>query len=191
MLFLNIMLYQPLERSHISSHKTCAYLFTPYRASRYTGSRYDGDSRRSRSRDRSPDRRSLYSDGGPRRSSAESRSNSSAFQTNRDSFRDALPRDPPRGPKALLDAPSGPRGGGYSGDFRGRGRGRGRGWRDDKSRASYSGAGRGLVRILASVSFNTEERVPSYHDEEGSVAIADGRATPNDLQLFKPRKVCI
>ncbi|KAI0182015.1 hypothetical protein GGR52DRAFT_64332 [Hypoxylon sp. FL1284] len=100
-------------------------------ASRYPGSRYDGDSRRSRSRDRSPDRRSLYSDGGPRRSSAESRANSSAFQTNRDSFRDALPRDPPRGPKALLDAPSGPRGGGYSGDFRGRGRGRGRGWRDD------------------------------------------------------------
>ncbi|KAI5864310.1 hypothetical protein GGS23DRAFT_563802 [Durotheca rogersii] len=100
-------------------------------ASRYSGSRYDGDSRRSRSRDRSPDRRSLYSDGGPRRSSAESRSNSSAFQTNRDSFRDALPRDTPRGPKALLDAPSGPRGGGYSGDFRGRGRGRGRGWRDD------------------------------------------------------------
>ncbi|OTA54883.1 hypothetical protein K449DRAFT_469132 [Hypoxylon sp. EC38] len=100
-------------------------------ASRYSGSRYDGDSRRSRSRDRSPDRRSLYSDGGPRRSSAESRSNSSAFQTNRDSFRDALPRDPPRGPKALLDAPSGPRGGGYSGDFRGRGRGRGRVWRDD------------------------------------------------------------
>ncbi|KAI0484307.1 hypothetical protein GGR56DRAFT_613295 [Xylariaceae sp. FL0804] len=97
-------------------------------ASRYSGSRYDGDSRRSRSRDRSPDRRSLYSDGGPRRSSAESRSNSTAFQTNRDSF---LPRDTPRGPKALLDAPSGPRGGGYSGDFRGRGRGRGRGWRDD------------------------------------------------------------
>ncbi|KAI0422437.1 hypothetical protein F5X98DRAFT_326045 [Xylaria grammica] len=100
-------------------------------ASRYTGSRYDGDSRRSRSRDRSPDRRSLYSDSGPRRSSAESRSNTAAFQTNRDSFRDTLPRDTPRGPKALLDPPSGPRGGGYSGDFRGRGRGRGRGWRDD------------------------------------------------------------
>ncbi|KAI1210690.1 uncharacterized protein F4807DRAFT_422279 [Annulohypoxylon truncatum] len=100
-------------------------------ASRYSGSRYDGESRRSRSRDRSPDRRSLYSDGGPRRASAESRSNSSAFQTNRDSFRDNLSREPPRGPKALLDAPSGPRGGGYSGDFRGRGRGRGRGWRDD------------------------------------------------------------
>ncbi|KAI1388249.1 uncharacterized protein F4822DRAFT_402267 [Hypoxylon trugodes] len=99
-------------------------------ASRYSGSRYDGDSRRSRSRERSPDRRSLYSDGGPRRSSAESRSNNSAFQTNRDSFRDTLPRDPPRGPKALLDAPSGPRGG-YSNDFRGRGRGRGRVWRDD------------------------------------------------------------
>lgn len=101
------------------------------RASRYTGSRYDGDARRSRSRDRSPDRRSLYSDGGPRRSSAESRSNAAAFQTNRDSFRDTLPRDTPRGPKALLDPPSGPRGGSYSGDFRGRGRGRGRGWRDD------------------------------------------------------------
>ncbi|KAI8625493.1 hypothetical protein F5Y19DRAFT_266984 [Xylariaceae sp. FL1651] len=100
-------------------------------ASRYSGSRYDGDSRRSRSRDRSPDRRSLYSDGGPRRSSAESRSNAAAFQTNRDSFRDTLPRDTPRGPKALLDPPSGPRGGGYSGEFRGRGRGRGRGWRDD------------------------------------------------------------
>jgi len=103
-----------------------------YRTSRYTGSRYDGESRRSRSRDRSPDRRSLYSDGGPRRSSAESRSNNAAFQTNRDSFRDTLPRDTPRGPKALLDPPSGPRGGGYSGEFRGRGgRGRGRGWRDD------------------------------------------------------------
>ncbi|KAI0101799.1 hypothetical protein GGR51DRAFT_528530 [Nemania sp. FL0031] len=100
-------------------------------ASRYTGSRYDGDSRRSRSRERSPDRRSLYSDSGPRRSSAESRSNAAAFQTNRDSFRDTLPRDTPRGPKALLDPPSGPRGGGYSGEFRGRGRGRGRGWRDD------------------------------------------------------------
>ncbi|KAI0539338.1 hypothetical protein GGR58DRAFT_464693 [Xylaria digitata] len=101
-------------------------------ASRYTGSRYDGDSRRSRSRDRSPDRRSLYSDSGPRRSSAESRSNTAAFQTNRDfPSRDTLPRDTPRGPKALLDPPSGPRGGGYSGDFRGRGRGRGRGWRDD------------------------------------------------------------
>ncbi|KAI1106788.1 hypothetical protein F4804DRAFT_299821 [Jackrogersella minutella] len=101
-------------------------------ASRYSGSRYDGESRRSRSRDRSPDRRSLYSDSGPRRASAESRSNSSAFQANRDSFRDALPRDPPRGPKALLENHSGSRGGGYSGDFRGgRGRGRGRGWRDD------------------------------------------------------------
>ncbi|KAI0392704.1 hypothetical protein F5Y17DRAFT_467387 [Xylariaceae sp. FL0594] len=100
--------------------------------SRYAASRYDSESRRSRSRDRSPDRRSLYSDGGPRRSSAESRSNAAAFQTNRDSFRDTLPRDPPRGPKALLDPPSGPRGGGYSGEFRGRGgRGRGRGWRDD------------------------------------------------------------
>ena len=108
--------------------------FSISRASRYPPSRYDGDSRRSRSRDRSPDRRSLYSDGGPRRSSNESRSNNSAaFQSNRDAFRDIprdIPRDTPRGPKALLDPPSGPRGG-YSGDFRGRGRGRGRGWRDD------------------------------------------------------------
>ncbi|KAI1269372.1 hypothetical protein F5Y18DRAFT_414404 [Xylariaceae sp. FL1019] len=104
----------------------------PYRASRYPGSRYDGDSRRSRSRDRSPDRRSLYSDGGPRRSSNEFRANNTAFQANRESFRDTLPRDTPRGPKALLDPPSGPRGS-FQGDFRGRGRGggRGRGWRDD------------------------------------------------------------
>ncbi|KAH8677772.1 hypothetical protein BX600DRAFT_136927 [Xylariales sp. PMI_506] len=104
-------------------------------ASRYSGSRYDGDARRSRSRDRSPerynDRASQYSDGGPRRSSAESRANNSAFPAARDGFRDALPRDTPRGPRALIDAPSGPRGGGMSGDFRGRGRGRGRGWRDD------------------------------------------------------------
>ncbi|GJD01610.1 MYB-like DNA-binding domain-containing protein [Colletotrichum higginsianum] len=108
-----------------------------YRASRYS-SRYDGGDRRSRSpRDRSPDRyerASQYSDGDRRRSSAEARSNTSAFQNNRDSFRDNLPRDPPRGPKALLDPPSGPRGGGYAGDFRGRGRGRGRGWVRDDSR---------------------------------------------------------
>ncbi|KZL79948.1 myb-like dna-binding domain-containing protein [Colletotrichum incanum] len=108
-----------------------------YRASRYS-SRYDSGDRRSRSpRDRSPDRyerASQYSDGDRRRSSAEARSNTSAFQNNRDSFRDNLPRDPPRGPKALLDPPSGPRGGGYAGDFRGRGRGRGRGWVRDDSR---------------------------------------------------------
>ncbi|KAL0941102.1 Myb-like DNA-binding domain-containing protein [Colletotrichum truncatum] len=106
-------------------------------ASRYS-SRYDGD-RRSRSpRDRSPDRyerASQYSDGDRRRSSAEARSNTSAFQNNRDSFRDNLSREPPRGPKALLDPPSGPRGGGYAGEFsRGRGRGRGRGWSRDDSR---------------------------------------------------------
>ncbi|KAK8038902.1 hypothetical protein PG993_007313, partial [Apiospora rasikravindrae] len=93
---------------------------------------YDGDSRRSRSRDRSPDRyndrASQYSDGGPRRTSAETRVNNASFQANRDGFRDTLPRDTPRGPRALIDAPSGPSRGG---DFRGRGRGRGRGWRDD------------------------------------------------------------
>jgi hypothetical protein len=102
--------------------------------SRYS-SRYDGD-RRSRSpRDRSPDRyndrRSQYSDGDQRRLSGESRTNQAAFQSNRDSFQ----REPPRGPKAerlALDAPSGPRGGGYSAEFRGRGRGRGRGgWREE------------------------------------------------------------
>ncbi|KAL6910309.1 hypothetical protein GGI43DRAFT_389859 [Trichoderma evansii] len=44
-------------------------------------------------------------------------------------------REPPRGPKALIDAPVGPRGGGFAGDFRGgRGRGRGRGWGRDDSR---------------------------------------------------------
>lgn len=101
-----------------------------YRASRYL--RYDSD-RRSRSpRDRSPDRfdrASQYSDGDRRRSSAEARANASAFQSNRDVFSDQLRREPPRGPKALIDAPIGPRGGGYVGDFRGRGgRGRGRGW---------------------------------------------------------------
>lgn len=94
------------------------------------------EDRRSRSpRDRSPDRltdrASQYSDGDRRRTSAESRTNASAFQSNRDTFRDPLTgREPPRAPKAYLDPPSGPRGG-FSGDFRGRGRGRGRGWRDD------------------------------------------------------------
>lgn len=100
------------------------------------------DDRRSRSpRDRSPDRLtdrgSQYGDGDRRRpSAAESRTNLSAFHSNRDSFRDPPPtgRDPPRAPKAHLDPPSGPRGG-YGNDFRGRGRGglgRGRGsWRDE------------------------------------------------------------
>lgn len=103
------------------------------RASRY--SRYE----RSRSRDRSPDRyerASQFGDGDRRRSSAEVRSNNAAFQSNRESFADPLRRDPPRGPKALIDPPSGPRGGGFVGDLRGgRGRGRGRGWSSrDESR---------------------------------------------------------
>ncbi|KAL6871235.1 hypothetical protein J3F83DRAFT_647916 [Trichoderma novae-zelandiae] len=103
-------------------------------ASRY--SRYDAD-RRSRSpRDRSPfDRASHYSDGDRRRSSAEARTNSAPFPPGRDVFGDQLRREPPRGPKALIDPPAGPRGGGFAGEFRGgRGRGRGgRGWpgRDD------------------------------------------------------------
>lgn len=98
-----------------------------YRASRY--SRYE----RSRSRDRSADRydrNSQYGDNDRRRSSVEVRSNNAAFQSNREPFGDQLRRDPPRGPKALLDPPAGPRGGGFPGDFRGgvgRGRGRGRG----------------------------------------------------------------
>ncbi|KAM0330514.1 hypothetical protein ACHAQA_003461 [Verticillium albo-atrum] len=82
------------------------------------------------------ERGSQYSDGDRRRSSAEARSNASAFQNNRESFRDNLSREPPRGPKALLDPPAGPRGGGHVGEFvgRGRGRGRGRGWGREGSR---------------------------------------------------------
>ncbi|KAM3461602.1 hypothetical protein MY5147_001413 [Beauveria neobassiana] len=93
--------------------------------------------RRSRSpRDRSPDRfdRGPPYDQDRRRSSAESRGNQGGFPSNRDSFGDSMRRDPPRGPKALIDLPNGPRGGGFAGDFRGgRGRGRGRPWpaRDD------------------------------------------------------------
>ncbi len=72
------------------------------------------------------ERASQYSDGDRRRSSAESRGNSSVFQSNRDSFR----VEPPRGPKALLiEPPSGPRSGAFGGGFeRGRARG-GRGGR--------------------------------------------------------------
>ncbi|KAL3427876.1 myb-like DNA-binding protein [Phlyctema vagabunda] len=82
-----------------------------------------------------------------RRSISDSRAGGGAFQSNRDNYnressRDFPPREPPRGPKALIDPPSGPRassyGGGefrgdlnHRGDFRGRGRGRGRVWRDD------------------------------------------------------------
>ncbi|KAK3321177.1 hypothetical protein B0T19DRAFT_260434 [Cercophora scortea] len=120
--------------------------------SRYSASRYDGD-RRSRSpRDRSPqyadraDRGSQYGEGDRRRQSVDTRTNTTAFQSNaRELFRDSVTgREPPRGPKALLDPPSGPRGGSFAADFRGRGRGgtgggggggggggRGRGWRDD------------------------------------------------------------
>ncbi|KAH9435265.1 hypothetical protein MCOR02_004214 [Pyricularia oryzae] len=102
--------------------------------SRY-GGRYDGD-RRSRSPHRSPDR---YNDRGPpyndldrRRLSGESRANQSAFGANRDGYHNPpFGREPPRGPKALIDGPGGPRGG-YAGEYRGRGgRGRGRGFRDD------------------------------------------------------------
>ncbi|KAK1751219.1 hypothetical protein QBC47DRAFT_392487 [Echria macrotheca] len=103
--------------------------------SRY-GGRYEGDRR---SRSRSPIYGDKYGDGDRRRQSPVSRSNPGGFPPGRDAFRDSLTgRDPPRAPKALLDSPSGPRGGGFGGDFRGRGRGpsggvgpRGRMWRDD------------------------------------------------------------
>lgn len=116
-------------------HPAPAHLYPYYRASRY--SRYEPD-RRSRSpRDRSADRferGSQYGDGDRRRSSAEARSTSSGFQSSRDSFGDPVRREPPRGPKALVEPPSGPRGGSFASDFRGsRGRGRGLAWpaRDD------------------------------------------------------------
>lgn len=88
-----------------------------------------------------------------RRSSIpDARVNHNAFASNRNNFRDPInressrefpPRDVPRGPKGLIDAPTGPRSntyssdyrgdfGGFRGDLRGRGRARGRGgWRDD------------------------------------------------------------
>ncbi|KAK8134254.1 hypothetical protein PG984_006266 [Apiospora sp. TS-2023a] len=145
------------------------------RASRYAGSRYDGDSRRSRSRDRSPDRyndrASQYSDGGPRRTSAETRVNNASFQANRDGFRDTLPRDTPRGPRALIDAPSGPSRGG---DFRGRGRGRGRGWRDDSR-------DRGRDR---DIDFRDRRDGPPYRDERSRERERDWR----DRDSFRGRR---
>ncbi|KAF4983130.1 hypothetical protein FZEAL_1397 [Fusarium zealandicum] len=120
----------------VVSHNPVAFKYSSSsssRASRY--SRYE----RSRSpRDRSPerfDRTPQYTDGDRRRPS-DVRSNNGGFIPGRDSFGDPLRREPPRGPKALIDAPSGPRGGGFGGDFRGgRGRGRGRGWSSrDESR---------------------------------------------------------
>lgn len=87
---------------------------------------------------------------------SDTRTNSNGFNSNRDTFRESMgrdssrefpPRDPPRGPKSLIEPPTGPRASAsnYSdyradrneyhfrgGDYRGdRGRGRGRGWRDD------------------------------------------------------------
>ncbi|PMD17683.1 hypothetical protein NA56DRAFT_691658 [Hyaloscypha hepaticicola] len=131
--------------------------------SRYQPSYGDsGESRRS-PRDQSPGR---YNDrdefrGGSGRgverrrpSISDTRVNHNAFASNRETFREPIgrdssrefpPREPPRGPKVLIDAPTGPRAssyggsdyrgdfGGYRGDYRGdRSRGRGRGsWRDD------------------------------------------------------------
>jgi hypothetical protein len=126
---------------------------------------YDsGESRRSpRSRSRSPPRynndfRDEYRDrggsarGGERRRSFSDSRTGPSFPSNRDSMREPIgrgsrdfsPREPPRGPKALIEPPSGPRASSFTGDFRGdfgyrgdfgrgnRGRGgRGRGWRDD------------------------------------------------------------
>ncbi|CZR53629.1 uncharacterized protein PAC_03509 [Phialocephala subalpina] len=145
----------------------------PQRGGKYRPSHDLGDSRRS-PRDQSPARYNDRNDRGEgndrdeyrggshmserRRSIPDIRSNNNAFNSNRDSFRDREPReligressrdfpprDPPRGPKGLIDAPTGPRASsygdfrgergdyGYRGDYRGdRGRGRGRGWRDD------------------------------------------------------------
>ncbi|PMD38724.1 hypothetical protein L207DRAFT_513216 [Hyaloscypha variabilis F] len=129
--------------------------------SRYQPSYGDsGESRRS-PRDQSPPGR--YNDrdefrGGSgrgserRRSPPDARANHNAFTSNRETFREPVgressrdfpPREPPRGPKSLIDAPTGPRAssygsdyrgdfGGYRGEYRGdRSRGRGRGWRDD------------------------------------------------------------
>jgi hypothetical protein len=91
---------------------------------------------------------------------------------NRESSRDFPSRDPPRGPKALIDgAPSGPRAGSYGGDFRGdfgyrgdfrgsRGRPRGRGgWRDD-SRDRGREAERGYRSPR-------DERAAPFRDERG------------------------
>ncbi len=108
--------------------------------SRYTG-RYDSDRRsRSPARERSPDRYndrvSQYGDSERRRLSGETRSNQASFQSNRDNFRDPISRDPPRGPKALVDVPNGPRVGSYASDFRGHPRAavQGRSWIRDDSR---------------------------------------------------------
>ncbi|KUJ08991.1 uncharacterized protein LY89DRAFT_317025 [Mollisia scopiformis] len=132
-----------------------------------------GDSRRSprEPRDQSPGRyndrndrndRDEYRGGSHtserRRSIPDIRTNNNAFNSNRDNFREPMgreptrdfpPRDTPRGPRNLIDAPTGPRASSYGSseyrgdsrdvpyghrDYRGdRGlsRGRGRGWRDD------------------------------------------------------------
>ncbi|KAB5583610.1 hypothetical protein GE09DRAFT_305693 [Coniochaeta sp. 2T2.1] len=137
--------------------------------SRYTG-RYEGPDRRSRSpRDRSPFDRGQYNDGDRRRSTVDNRPQ---FQNNRDGFRDPPPgREPPRGPKALLDRPLeppvGPRGGGYLG--RG-GRGRGRGYRRDDSRD------RGRDR-----DFDPRER-PPYRDERSRERERDWRDRDRDTR---------
>ncbi|KAH8781846.1 putative nuclear receptor corepressor 1, partial [Hyaloscypha finlandica] len=138
-----------------------AVLTVAYR-SRYQPSYGDsGESRRS-PRDQSPGR---YNDrdefrGGSGRGIERRRSsipdaranNHNAFASNRETFREPIgressrdfpPREPPRGPKGLIDAPTGPRASNYGPDYRGdfgpyrgeyrgdRSRGRGRGWRDD------------------------------------------------------------
>ncbi|RDL33950.1 uncharacterized protein BP5553_08318 [Venustampulla echinocandica] len=147
---------QDLTASHISSTRATPSLWS----SRNQG--YETtDSRRS-PRDRSPGRYNDSRDadqyrggafrGGSerRRSIPDVRTNHNAFGSNRELFREPTGRDssrefpsrePPRGPKGLIDAPTGPRASnygsdfrgdsGFRGDFRGRGRGRGRGWRDD------------------------------------------------------------
>lgn len=117
---------------------------------------YDSNESRRSPRDQSPGRYNDISDdfrGIPnrerRRSNPDARTNQAAFNANRELFREPIgresardfSREPPRGPKGIPDAPTGPRVSSY-GEFRNelnfrgdgrseRGRGRGHGWRDD------------------------------------------------------------
>ncbi|RKF64207.1 putative myb-like dna-binding domain-containing protein, partial [Golovinomyces cichoracearum] len=122
--------------------------------SRYRSNYNSNESRRS-PRQQSPGRYDISDDfrGGTsrerRRSNPDSRTIKAPFISNRELFHDSMnresprnfSREPPRGPKGVPDAPTGPRASSY-GDFRNdfslqsdvrseRGRGRGRSWRDD------------------------------------------------------------
>lgn len=142
-----------------------------------------------------------------RRSIPDIRSNNNAFSSNRDTFRDREPRepmgressrdfpprDPPRGPKGLIDAPTGPRASsygdfrgergdyGYRGDYRGdRGRGRGRGWRDD-SRDRARDLDRNYRR-------DRDDRGPShFRDEPGRERWGAREPTYNRARRLSPQ----